>query len=698
MSESISLFLTPDEKQAFGAFCKEHRLGLDLYWALVNRTEARAASPGLHGPDGGSAWWFCAAEYLTDAAMVHALKPSEALEVWLREVTLSIVRRPEDDWVGPPFRNHHLHPPVGHLETAHLSWGVAVVLDLAREIFSPEEIDEIESCLRERAIPMCRRWLESHFHMANWRCVLGAGVAVAAAVLGDWQTMEWMAEQYRISTGIFQPDGTYAESLQYANYAAYTLMLTREALVRADPAAEGNLSLAPWIGMVRWQAVSLFYRKPLSGFGSVPRPRCANFNDSGALFRPSGDLCLFFAARGEAHPSEAGLARWLFDTLYGEDLSAPPHDRATFGFLNDFGFLSVPLIFRAAPSISPVEAPLPRVQAFSCGDVLVRDQWGGKTILAVHGGGDPLRGPGHLHGDLNSFILTHENERLLVDPGHSCYRGLVHAIEVRTTTHNTCSFEVSPSEEPGLQEEQHRVEFLEQKMSGKVFHNPETGAIGPPFDRGAQSLLATESEEVRVVGSEASGLYGEAMEEFSRFWILCGSHACFVLDRIRSRRPSKVNWHFLLNNRDGRLDLKWAGDDRLVARRGRVGMKLFHLGGGSRVTDQHAFVHDAYHPEPGQLGEGASGSGRLIRWRERQSATARVAIHAIAIDSYGRVAGWHLGKESTASNASLEGPEKSVRWRLSGEDAGDGFRLEEELSKRTWSLRLIDGNWTFARA
>lgn len=691
----MSLFLSNNEKQTFHEYRRQDPLGQEMFWALLNRVEARARHPGLDVSESGERWWFCAAEYLSDAAMAHALKPSESIARWLRSTTLDVVRRSEDDWIGPFFRDHQSQPRRGHLETAHLSWGVAVVLDLAGEIFTDAEREEIRTALRERAIPLCHEWLATNNHLANWRCVLGAGEAVAAAVLNDRSAMERAVREYNISLQIYQNDGSYGESLQYSNYPTLHLMLTREALVRRDPSLADQLPTAPWNQLPRWYASSLFYVKPLSGWGAAPRPRCANFNDSGALFRPSADLLLFLATREkDSHPTEAGLARWLFDTLYAPDLTGGPHNVATFGFLNDWGFLSPVFLPEACKALSPEEAGLKPLEAFDNGDVLLRDRWHGKTIVAIHGGGEPLNGPGHLHGDLNSFILVHNRERLLVDPGHSCYRNIIHELECSTLTHNTCTFITQELNPLGLQEDKHTQSVLQQSRKARTHFDRNTGKRLAPADRGARRLLAAELDDIRVVGSEAAALYGPPIQRFARFWVLCGSHALFVVDQIESSQPLRTAWHWLLNNRDGRLDYKCIYPDRIVARRPGAGMKLFHLGHGLPATPEYAYVHDAYDPHPASPGEGRPGSGILLTWREppSQTKTKRTVVHAIAVDGYGQVAGWHLKNHD--GSPMLESPNADERWVIDTADDSDTFHIRDLIKGRAWTVKpASEGKW-----
>ncbi len=666
----MSLFLTESERTAFQALRPACPVAEGLFWGLNARVSERAASPGLSDRNTTSDWWHHAGEYLSDAAMAHALKSSPQLQVWLRAATLEIVRRPVADWVGPWFREHG-PDAVGHLETAHLSWGVAAVLDLAADLFSESELDEIREALRVKGVGLCRRYLQERKSYMNWRAVITAGLSVAAAVLGDEEAMAEGAEHYRVCAGMFQADGTYGESLQYGNYAAFSQMLSYEALTRAGIK---DLPLDPMVHQPRWQAASHFYNKPLSGWGQVPRARAANFNDSAAIFRPSADVLLHVAARGkDAYPQDAGLARWLFDETYVPITNVGPHDLASFGFVNDFGFLSLALLSQSADALSPEAAGLNELEAFSNGDVIARDAWDGETIVATHGGGDDFECIGHQHADLNSFILAHRQERLLVDPGHSCYRSFVHTdVEMRAATHNTCTFQV-----PGKK-------WCDQiKPVGKRQIDPQTNACSAAVPRGATRKLAALIDDVRVIQSDAAAAYGDPIRTFMRSWILCGAHVLFVVDRVVADEPVTTQWHWLFNNRDGALEMKPVPPDRLVARRNGVGCKMFHLGGAKFSGPVYSFMHDAYHPLPGQLGEGASGSAWKMQWSECEALCEREMIHAICFDDYGKTAGWHL-RQKEGVDAILESPGATESWELVLK-ADDQFEITEAVSGRRYT-------------
>ncbi len=676
----MSLFYSTDERERLTQARKHSPINA-FYWTLASRVERRACTPGLTSRGTTTDWWHFISEYLTDAALFHAIKPSPTVDAWLRDAALSVARRPVDDWVGPAFRNHRVQPPLGHLETAHLSWALAITLDLAPDIFTEQEKEELRVTLREKAITLCLHWLDKNTNCHNWRCILLGGIAVAAAVLDDEETLQRALREYEMCVDFFQPDGSYGESLQYGGYALYGLILTREALLRARPAWESRLTVEPWVRSSVWNAFSLFYKKPLSEWGAQSMPRSANFGDSGAVFRPSADILMVIAARaGASHPREAGVARWLFDELYLPCTESGHHDRASFGFVNDYGFLTFLLWPFSADPLSPGQAALSLVDGFGCGDAFARDSWDGRTIIAARTGSAPLHAQAHRHGDVNSFILVHNRERLLVDPGHSCYRNLFRPLDVGTSSHNSCTFHVASSAGAGgerFQEELPELPLQQKTPSARPL-DLDTMRTASPLPPCGERLLLARVGDISVIGSEAASVYGAPITSFRRFWFLCGSEAVFVVDHIESTVPVKTTWHWLLNNRDGLLDLKRM-PDRIIARRGNAGMKLFHMAGNILSLPVYAYVHDAYHPLPAQLGEGRPGSGMLVHWRDSEAVTRRDAVHAICLGDPGTVAGWHLKSES-GFVAVLESPGAKEVWKIRTDDTS--ITVVESVSGR----------------
>ncbi|AEI51092.1 heparinase II/III domain-containing protein [Runella slithyformis] len=619
-----------------------------FYQALQERVYERVAWGHLLGPNATTIWWHSAAEYLSDAAMSYALHPTPELAQWLKMETLIIVRKSVYEWVGPEFRDHS-EPYTGHLETAHLCWGVSTVYDLAKDAFSASEQQEIRAALQKKGITLCRRWIQKNNHLANWRSILVSGALVSSVVLEDEETLKELLPELELCQQALQDDGSYGESLQYGNYLLLALTFAKEAILRKYPQyvkansfVTRHSSFVIPKSSIHWFATSMFYAKPLPGWGEEPRARAANFNDSAAIFRPSGDVLLHIAARSE-NETERGLAKWLFNNYYASSPTQGPHDLATLGMRNDWGFLTLPLLTYPSKSISPEEANLPLTASFSNGNAFMRDAWAGKTIIAINGGSEPLNGLGHLHGDLNSFILVHNNERLLADPGHSCYRNLIHGLESSSQTHNTCTFLID-KESLGLQEDLAKASLLEQKSvypRRLITPSLQERGTGGEVIRGDKRLICAYDDVVSVVGAEVGKAYGPPIQEFSRFWVLAGSHVLFIIDRITADEPVTTLWNWVVNNRDNKT--VWQKENNgLTVKKNDAGMKIFHGGNGTWSFPVYGFLHDAYHPEPNQLGEGHSGDSLLFRFTEKDKSKTRTVVHAIALDAPDSLEQWQL--------------------------------------------------------
>lgn len=656
----MSLFLSQDERAGI-AFSMDSSSFRNQWVALRSRVRHRSMGPGLPSQGITTAWWYQVAEFLSDAALIWAIEDAEGhhdeggsdLALWIRSTTLSIVRRSEEDWVGPYYRDHVLEPRVGHLETAHLSIGVAIVLDLASALFSSSERDEIVSVLCNRAIPLCERWLDYAQRLNNWRCILAAGLTVAAAVVGDATRLRRGREEFLLCGELFQSDGSYAESLQYGNYAAWGLMMSYEALTRSGQG--DGLSIKAYEKKVVWDLYSFLYMKPLAGWGQYPRARAVNFNDSAAMYRASGDVLAHIAARtcdGEL----AATSRLLYERWYGTEArpNAGPFDLATFGLFNAVGFLTFIHFSAFPPPIEPDVAGYPLLAAFENGDVFVRNGWNGHTTLAMRAGGSLLNGPSHLHGDMNSFVLVHARERMLIDPGHSCYRNVTRSIEVDTRVHNTCVFHPVLKDQDA---DQRQEDLFKSRVVGQGVEFTRSfahGRPGPPVDRGTRMMMLEQygdspHERISAIAADSAAVYGDPVEQFTRIWLLIGEKLLIVCDRFTFSRPCRIEWNWSLNNRDGALEFDIMSPWQLCARRGSAGIRVVHM------SDQSAFMgplysvmHDHYHPEPAQHGEGRPGSACLFRWTSSPCAEGGSFVHAFLMDSARDIELWSAATDDGA--------------------------------------------------
>ena len=625
-------------------FCPEKKLsGLssELFSAIRKRALERTANSGLEDPNATTEWWHYCSEYLTDAALVHAVEPSEKLDSWLHDAVMNLVRRSVADWSGPPFRYYGGGPMVGGLETAHLTWATAICLDMAGDLFNPSETAEIREALREKGMIPCKRYIDQCNFYHNWNCIIHAGFTVAAAVLGDSKALE-QAHEYFLHYAIdhFQNDGSYGESLQYANYAAYGLMLSHETLLRT-----GVLSKpveASYFGLPEWAATARFYRKPVSGWPiEALLPRSANFGDCAATFRPSGDILMHIAAR--SGKPVAGLASWLFNASY-LPLDVPTvHDMASFGFINDFGFLSVLLASKAVAPVSAKEASLPLVREFSGGDAFLRSGWeDGSTVLAFRTSSEPRHAVAQLHGDVNSVMMSFDGERFLVDPGHSCYRDIIRTLDTSTSSHNTCTFTLEDG-----------TVLMQKGGKNRIFDTE-------PISLGGKRLLCKSYGDVSVIANDAAELYGAPIREFSRYAILCRQEAVFIVDKISSDVPVKTSSNWLFNNRDNELTFKVRQPVGLWVKRGNAVISLERIGAPAGINGPtYALVHDAYHTLPGQFCEGRPGSGMSFRFTDKDASKESITIYKISLGD--QPCEWNLSADGTLT--SPEGKTYSITFK-----------------------------------
>lgn len=652
---------------------------------LWEALEERAMASTMHRkellqPGDNMEWWHLVWERVSDAAFVQAVKPRPELAQWLREVVLDLCRRPADDWIGPWFRKR-TEPVNGMLETAHIVAAVAHAYDLCPELFSAEELEEIRQAVAVKGMEPCRRsaarYVEGQNHINNWFMVLANGFGTAAAMLGDEAAIQEAVGFYKLAARLYNSD-SYGESVQYSNYATLHLVHLREVLLRYDSTLASRLDPGCFARLMPWYAASLMYMKPLAGWGEEAYPRTVNFGDSSAIFRPTGDVLLHVAVRcaGE-YPLEAGLARWLFDTSYANPRLGPT-DRATFGFINSYQFASLLLYGEAAPAITPEEAKLPLLAQFETGTITARDKWEKPdTILAVQGGFRPHNVSSHRHEDQNSFILAHRQERFFIDPGHCCYRLNAFHTSARTASHNTWSFLAEPDQAGG------EAKLIRQK--------PVTGNIFKPHEISNQNRIVQQAAAyLHVIRCDSAEMYGDPIVKAERTWIAAMPHVLFIVDQVESRTPVKLQSHFLLNNRDNRLKVNVAADNKLVLRRNEAALKFFLMEARSgeqdnpyRLQRDWGFVHDCYHPQPNQEGQGKEGSALIFRYETEHCHTSHTMVYAIAMDGEPLIKGWHLKLlEDGSYFVEAPGGQGGISLQLNKEDwllqdrwSGEAFRI-----------------------
>ncbi len=660
-TDRTRIFASPEEIASVRKAPKSS-LQRQLFEEIRERASQRAEYPGLMDPSATSQWWHHVSEYMTDAALVHLIKPSRKIDKWLHDNTMDIARLPVTDWAGPAFRNYKIGGR-GYLETAHLCWAVSICLDFAEDLFTKDEVHEIRQALREKGLVLCRRYIDQCDWVSNWNCIMLSGYAMAAAVLEDREALEFALSQYPVIMDHFEADGSFGESLQYGNYAYYGTMFLHEALVRTGMMERG--SMEPYGRFADWAAEAMFNpRKDLSWW-PVPMglPRTANFGDCASTFRPSGDLLMHIASHAkESLPEQAGLASWLFEQTYLPLQKESIHDLASFGFINDFGFFSVLFAAERAEAKSPQEAGLSLARAFSAGDAFLRDSWEGHTIIAYRMPAEPRHAIEHLHEDINSMIVSYDGEQMLTDPGHSCYRNACRKSDVATASHNTCTFTLDNGQVLSQKVNEHRWITID----GDYHKCKELVRMG------GERLECKSEGDIRIVASDAADFYGSPIESFRRSVILCGSNVVFVVDYVKATGPVKTSWNWLMDNRDGNLSFHLDGEE-LCARRGSVGMAVRRFGSPSRLSGPvKALVHDAYHPLPGQFCEGRPGSGMAFGYTDNEAYKESFTVHIICLDEYDSIEDWELSCSDGIFSA--RNIKKNQSWNLEA-DSYKEFRI-----------------------
>lgn len=608
---------------------------LDQLWqGLVQRVEKQTGTLKLVQPGDTIEWWHLVWERISDAAFVYAINRDERVGEWLKHNVLEIINRPGTDWHGPAFRGRAV-PQYGVLETTHVGMAVAEAYALCPELFSESERVLICEKIKDECQAPCKISLDNittkKGNISNWFMVLLNGFGTSSIILNDRDAVLEAIAHYQTAARMFNAD-SYGESLQYWNYAAHHLSNFQEMLTRYDPELAKQTDLMCYARCIPWAVHSLMYMKPLGTSEDKIMPRSLNFGDSAAIFRPSANLLLQVAKRAkEEAPQLAGLARWLFEETYSV-LELERNELATFGFINSFQFMSLLHYAEAAAPLSPEAAGLPLAQEFEAGNVIIRDGWQNNgTVLGMQAGYDVLNVTSHNHMDQGSFILAHNNERFFIDPGHACYRLETQSKSISTASHNTWTFQVEGQNDP----------LVQQTIEGVNFWNPRESLV--------KREVVSSKDGITVVRSDLAALYGASILKAERTWVTAFPNVMIIIDKITTDVPVKTQTHFMLNNRDSKLQTNLYSDTKIVLRRGGAATKFFLMdsfsGNVSSSCDRKlswGFMHDYYHSLPNQDGQGKEGSALRVTYENTEYAKEHVMVYAFAMDAIDNITGWHI--------------------------------------------------------
>lgn len=610
-------------------FISQNSQAKELWDNFYARTQRDAKTKGIAKSTDTLKWWHLAWERLGDAAFACFLEPTAELEQFVHDATLEICEKSADEWLGPWFRKR-TKDNLGQLETAHAGVAAAISYIFCERLFSEQERKTIFDALRVKCQEPCGNFLRGRPFFNNWSMVLLNGYVTASCVLGDRKALSGAMDMYEELLSAYNTD-SYGESLQYSSYASAALCHIHEMITAYAPEFADRLRPQIYGDLMPWYAASFMYMKPLGGeWGEEILPRSLNFGDSAAIFRPSGDLLIHIAARlnGTGSPN-AGLAKYLFDTTYKYP-AAGPCDRSSFAFFNNYHYLTFLLLPMAAKAITPQEAGLGLLMSFETGTIAVRDSWEKpKLILGIQGGYQPCKMSTHRHLDQNSFILAYNGERMLIDPGHCCYRLNSQIESTYARAHSTWVFE---DESGDL--------ITQEEVSGNI-----RDGVKAPLN----TLRYIKSAPgVNIISSDAAAAYGENFIKAERTWFIHKSNVIIIADRIETKKPVKAVANFVANNRDALTDERIFYSNRVVLRRGNTALKILPITDDREnvhMTPHWGFVHDCYHPEPNQKGQAKEGSALIYRFSTGNYSTAHMCIYALIIDEEKNIRYWHAEPE-----------------------------------------------------
>ena len=652
---------------------QENDLQVQLYKVLVERTYRNTREDRLVQTCDTQEWYHLVWERMSDAAFVYSMEHDERLGKWVHDRTMELVRMPLDGWIGPWFRKRNEAYQIGALETSHITLAVCEAYDNAGDVFTEEEKQEIASAVTQKGLILCKRFVESRWGSSvnNWDIVLLTGYGVAAALFGVEAEIRRVLEIEEVFSSIYNKD-SYGESVQYSNYASLCLNHLHRVLVNTGYARISDLHPS-YFRLIEWYAYSFQRMKYLESFDTEV-PRTFAFGDSSNLFRPTADVLVQTAIWGQTHSwgqtqncdqtdrgekcsKIAALAAWMFHTIYSKETGLID-EMATFGFFNQFTYDAVLRMPDMAAPLSPGELKLPLAKRFEIGHVIARDSWEKpKMQVAIAAGYEPLKVTAHRHRDQNSFQLTVGEERMLVDPGHCCYRLQSQKKSTNESSHNTASI-------------LYQGELLEQRgVCGSIWRDQ------PVFNH----LVAVEKVgDLTVVISDGSDLYPAPVKRALRIWLLRLPDMVMVIDDVAATEPVKLITRFVANNRDNCLEAYDRQKHQLFLKRKGVELSINVL---QNLTDEAqtemkmsydwTYLHEYYHPLPNQKPQGREGSALTYVWEDTVEAKEHRRVHLLTPDH-------------RAAMPSIE--ECFAEYQFSYELKQDVFRFTAGTEVKEWKL------------
>jgi hypothetical protein len=500
----------------------------------------------------------------TPLALVYFLTGHAGTGAFLHDNLLSVMAKPLPFWLHAERFPKTVATQTASLQSGSLMSRVVPALDFCRQLFTAEEQEHINAALREKGLQPGLRFCEGK-NNNNWLAVVASGTHLAARFLQDAAAHEQtlaVLQGYLDST--LEEDGSYGEGAQYLLYPVGELIGPAAAMTpteRARVFRNSSLGLAPdWLAY--GHTFATFEQSKIRML----------FHDGGQFVGAGGNELAFLAAL-----TGSGRAVELHRRLGGSSNS------------NNWKYriLSHDLALAAAPRALE---ELPLVRSFANGECFIRSGWAaGDQVLAMLSGGRTRVGFSHNRAYRNGIALAAFGEYLLVNPGHSSYRGAMRREwDMLTRSGNTITIDGKSQLFPSKSRQAQHVE-------------------GEPR---AVPLLAVAGELVDVLSSEAAGCYQPAMGSVRRTVIFVRQAGYWLVwDRLQGEEAHDYDSFWHVHNLDGQSELSALALNSWLLRRPLADMAIHCLSSVPlRAQINPSIMHRRYAYNPGGEGEGRLGS------------------------------------------------------------------------------------------
>jgi hypothetical protein len=500
-----------------------------------------------------------------------------------------VAELPLDFWVHAELRGLNPERPLGMLETGGLCVAFASALSSIGPRLGAGERLAFERALREKGLTPCLNWLDKPWKN-NFTAVIGTGAYAAARYLGDAAAAEKALSALAGFVGaLIEADGSYGEG---SGYFSYPISSLQPALLCMDAATRARVFDASGLrGAARWQVYPYFYQVDENG---KLESALAHFGDNGSSLLPSASV---LAALISLYQDPQ--AAWLLER-FERPLSLK--DRLL--------LLSAP---RETPkAVSPEEAGLPLMRAFSNGDCFIKSSWKTNGItLALRSGGASRVEYSHQRAEKNSFVLGAFGEYLVVSPGSASYRSPLHYTwDAATRSANTVTVDGKNQLFPG------KGTSAWIKVDVKSFW-----VEGRPT---AEVVQMKTGEFADLLVSEAKLSYHVPLRHARRAVLFVREPGYFVIvDHLAAEEGDRrFDWRLHLNQRDGKARLEEIGAAawRLTRPRATLDIHLWAdlpISTGVEPGHMHGPNRDY---SPGGENEGKPGSSiELAAWNAQNS-------------------------------------------------------------------------------